>query len=245
MSIWQRFKRALRSIFGGWVSEMEDPSLILEQNIRDMRDKLPKMNENIAMLKANAKLLEKEKQKLEGEQAKLIANVKAAIGQNREDIAGEYALQLEQNKTKVGQVEQNLAQAREAAAKGEEAKVAFMKELDRKTKEALDAIEAAKRAKWQKEVADTMEQFTAGGVDHTHDEMVKRIERDGAMADAKLDMALSKGDKDKAKIEGDAEKIRAAELVKQFKVEMGVAGTSAPASTTSAGGTQEQVGVKN
>ncbi len=244
MSLWQRFKRALRSIFGGWVSEMEDPSLILEQNMRDMRDKVPKMNENIAMLKANAKLLEKEKQKLETEQAKLIANVKAAIGQNREDIAGEYALQLEHNKAKVVQVEQQLAQANAAAVKGEEAKVAFMKELDRKTKEALDAIEAAKRAKWQKEVADTMEQFTAGGVDHTHDEMVKRIERDGAVADAKLDMALSKGDKDKAKIEAEAEKMRAAELVKQFKIEMGATGSSAGTTATSES-TQNKEGLKN
>lgn len=244
MSLWQRFKRAMRAIFGGWVSEIEDPALILEQNIRDMRDKVPKMNENIAMLRANAKLMEKEKQKLETEQAKYIANIKAAIGQNREDIAGEYALQLEQNKTKVAQVEQQLVQANAAAAKGEEAKAAFMKELDRKTKEALDAIEVAKRAKWQKEVADTMEQFTAGGVDHTHDEMVKRIEKDGAMADAKLDMALSKGDKDKAKIEGDAEKIRAAELVKQFKIEMGA--TAGPASTgTATTGDQEKAAVKN
>jgi len=177
MSLWQRFKRALRSIFGGWVSELEDPALILEQNIRDMRDKVPKMNENIAMLRANAKLVDKEKQKLEGEQAKLIANVKAAIGQNREDIAAEYALQLEHNKAQVAKLEQQLAQANAAAEKGEQAKVAFMKELDRKTKEALDAIETAKRAKWQKEVADTMEQFTAGGVDHTHDEMVSALKK--------------------------------------------------------------------
>lgn len=237
MSLWQRFKRALRSIFGGWVSEMEDPALILEQNIGDMRDKIPKMNENIAMLRANAKMVEKEKAKLEGEQAKITANIKAAIGQSREDIAAEYALQLEHNKTQVAKLEQQLEQAKAAAEKGEEAKAAFMKELDRKTKEALDAIETAKRAKWQKEVADTMEQFTAGGVDHTHDEMVKRIEKDSAMSEARLDMAVSKGDKDKAKIEADAEKIRAAELVKQFKIEMGV--------TDSSGGSQEKTGVKN
>lgn len=243
MSLWQRFKRALRSIFGGWVSEMEDPALILEQNIRDMRDKIPKMNENIAMLRANAKMIEKEKAKLEGEQAKLTANIKAAIGQNREDIATEYALQLEHNKTQVAKLEGQLEQAKAAAEKGEEAKAAFMKELDRKTKEALDAIETAKRAKWQKEVADTMEQFTAGGVDHTHDEMVKRIERDSAMSEARLDMAVSKGDKDKAKIEADAEKIRAAELVKQFKIEMGVSGGTAQGE--SAGGTQEKTGLKN
>lgn len=226
MSIWQRFKRALRSIFGGMVSEMEDPSLILEQNIRDMRDKIPKMNENIAMLKANAKLIEREKAKLEAEQAKMTANIKAAINQSREDVAGQYALELEQNKTKVATLETQLSQAQSAAAKGEEAKVAFMKELDRKTKEALDAIETAKRAKWQKEVADTMEQFTAGGVDHTHDEMVKRIEKQSAMSEVKLDMAVSKGNNEKASIEADAEKIRAAELVKQFKIEMGVSGGS-------------------
>lgn len=243
MSLWQRFKRALRSIFGGWVSEMEDPALILEQNIRDMRDKIPKMNENIAMLRANAKMIEKEKAKLEGEQAKLTANIKAAIGQNREDIAAEYALQLEHNKTQVAKLESQLEQAKSAAEKGEEAKVAFMKELDRKTKEALDAIETAKRAKWQKEVADTMEQFTAGGVDHTHDEMVKRIEKDSAMSEARLDMAVSKGDKDKAKIEADAEKIRAAELVKQFKIEMGVSGGAAQ--SESAGGSQEKTGLKS
>lgn len=237
MSLWQRFKRALRSIFGGWVSEMEDPALILEQNIRDMRDKVPKMNENIAMLRANAKLIEKEKAKLEGEQAKLTANIKAAIGQSREDIAGEYALQLEHNKAQVAKLEGQLVQANAAAVKGEEAKAAFMKELDRKTKEALDAIETAKRAKWQKEVADTMEQFTAGGVDHTHDEMVKRIDKESAMSEARLDMAVNKGDKDKAKIEADAEKIRAAELVKQFKIEMGVTGGSE--------GTQEKTGVKS
>ena len=112
-----------------------------------------------------------------------------------------------------------------------------MKELDRKTKEALDAIETAKRAKWQKEVADTMEQFTAGGVDHTHDEMVKRIEKEGAMAEVKLDMAVNKGDKAKQAIEADAEKIRAAELVKQFKIEMGV--------SDSGGSTGQQTGVKN
>lgn len=205
---------------------MEDPSLILEQNIRDMRDKIPKMNENIAMLKANAKLIEREKAKLEAEQAKMTANIKAAINQSREDVAGQYALELEQNKTKVATLETQLSQAQSAAAKGEEAKVAFMKELDRKTKEALDAIETAKRAKWQKEVADTMEQFTAGGVDHTHDEMVKRIEKQSAMSEVKLDMAVSKGNNEKASIEADAEKIRAAELVKQFKIEMGVSGGS-------------------
>ena len=53
MSIWSRFTRFIRSIFGGAISALEDPRLILEQNIREMNDQVPKMNENIATVKAN------------------------------------------------------------------------------------------------------------------------------------------------------------------------------------------------
>ncbi|MCU0702193.1 MAG: PspA/IM30 family protein, partial [Myxococcaceae bacterium] len=51
--MWQRFKRAMRSFVGFFVSTIEDPELILEQNIRDLNDQVPKMNESIAMVRAN------------------------------------------------------------------------------------------------------------------------------------------------------------------------------------------------
>ena len=56
--MFDRFKRAMRSFFGFFVSSIEDPELILEQNIRDMNDQVPKMNESIAMVRANVTLLE-------------------------------------------------------------------------------------------------------------------------------------------------------------------------------------------
>ena len=37
--------------------------MILQQNIRDMNDQVPRMNESIAMVKANVTLLEKEEAK--------------------------------------------------------------------------------------------------------------------------------------------------------------------------------------
>ncbi|MYH07474.1 MAG: PspA/IM30 family protein, partial [Rhodothermaceae bacterium] len=66
MSLWTRFKRAIRSIFGGAISSMENPKLILEQNIRELNDQVPKMNENIATVKANVILLQKEAKRLLG-----------------------------------------------------------------------------------------------------------------------------------------------------------------------------------
>jgi len=58
--MWKRFVRAIKSLFGGVVSSMEDPKLILEQNIRELNDQVPRMNENIATVKANVMLLRKE-----------------------------------------------------------------------------------------------------------------------------------------------------------------------------------------
>ena len=70
--MWQRFKRAMRSFVGFFVSSIEDPELILEQNIRDMNDQVPKMNESIAMVRANQTLLEKENSKYKQELGDLI-----------------------------------------------------------------------------------------------------------------------------------------------------------------------------
>ena len=77
----------------------ENPEIILEQNIRDMNDQVPRMNESIAMVKANATLLQKEEARYKGELADLTAKVKAAIQAGRDDLAGSFAMQLEQVKT--------------------------------------------------------------------------------------------------------------------------------------------------
>lgn len=201
---------------------MEDPVLILEQNIRDMKDQVPEMNENIAMVKANVTLLEKELKKLKDEEVTLISNVKAAIQQGRDDIAAGYAATLEQVKTSKARASNQLEVAERAYEKAMNVRKAFMKEIDKKSKEAVLAIQEAKRAEWQKKVADTMEQFEVGGIDQTHDEMISKIDEEAAMSEARLDLALGKVDSDKIEIEEEAEKLRANELVKQFKIEMGM-----------------------
>ena len=102
-------------------------------------------------------------------------------------------------------------------------KKAFMREKDRKTQEAMNAIADYRRAQWQKKVADAMEQFEVAGISQTHDEMVRKIEEKTAVNEARMEMALGNVDQQKIKIEEEAEKMQAGELVKQFKIEMGLA----------------------
>jgi len=229
--MWQRLTRMVRSFFGFFISVAEDPELILQQNIRDMNDQVPRMNESIAMVKANVTLLEKEEAKYKTDVANLTAKIKAAIQANRDDLAGAFATQLEQLKGALARTQGQLTTARAAFDKAMAVKQAFMREKDRKTQEALNAIADYRRAQWQKKVADAMEQFEVAGISQTHDEMVRKIEEMTAVNEARMDMAMSNVDQQKVKIDDEAEKIQASELVKQFKIEMGLAAPEAAAST--------------
>lgn len=235
--MWDRFKRAMRSFAGFFVSSIEDPELILEQNIRDLNDQVPKMNESIAMVRANLTLLEKENAKYKQEVGELTAKVKAAIQGGRDDLAANYATRLQMEKSALSRNEAQLATAKAAYDKSLNVKKAFMREKDKKTAEAMAAIRDARRSKWQAKVADAMESFEVAGIDATHDEMLRKIEEQTAVNEARMSMALESVDHSAVKIEEEAEKLQANELVKQFKMEMGL---DSPAPVSDVGGAGEK-----
>ena len=220
--MWRRLSRAMRSFMGFFISVAENPELILEQNIRDMNDQVPRMNDSIAMVKANVTLLEKEEAKYKAEVDTLASKIKAAIQGGRDDLAGSFAVQLEQLRSALARTQGQLSTARAAFDKAMNVKQAFLREKERKTHEAMNAIRDYRRAQWQKKVADSLEQFEVAGISQTHDEMVRKIEEETAVNEARMDMALGNVDQQRFKIEEEAEKLRANELVKQFKAEMGL-----------------------
>ncbi len=236
----------VRSFVGFFISAGENPELILQQNIRDLNDQVPRMNESIAMVKANVTLLEKEESRYKDQGAELTAKVKAAISANRDDLAGSFAVQLEQVRGALARTQGQLTTARAAFDKAMAVKKAFMMEKERKTQEAFNAIRDYRRAQWQKKVADSMESFEVAGISATHDEMVRKIEEQTAVNEARMEMALGNVDQQKIKIEEEAEGLRANELVKQFKAEMGlIPPAPAPAQLPAApqktiGGTESQ-----
>ena len=240
--MFKRFSRAMRSFFGFFVSSIEDPELILEQNIRDLNDQVPRMNESIAMVRANVTLLEKENAKYKQEINQLTARVKAAIQAGRDDMAAQYASKLQMEKQALERNEAQLDTARQAYEKALVVKKAFMKEKDRKTQEAMNAIRDARRAQWQSKVADAMESFQVAGIDATHDEMLRKVQEKAAINEARMEMALDSVDRQSMAIEEDAEKLQAMELVKQMKMEMGL-DSPAPVSDVS-GGPEKTIGKK-
>src|SRR5213593_405603 len=112
--MWRRLVRVVRSFVGFFISVAENPEIILEQNIRDMNDQVPRMNESIAMVKANVTLLEREEAQYKTDLADLTAKVKAAIQAGRDDLAGSFAAQLEQVRSALARNQGQLTSGRAA-----------------------------------------------------------------------------------------------------------------------------------
>jgi len=217
-----RIKRIFRSFIGLFINIVEDPELILQQNIRDMQDKVPEMNTGISKARGGIIRLENEAAQYKQEVAKLTARVKACLQGGDETMAGQYAVQLKKTQEALDRNQQQL----EAAKHGYDAllklKERYMREMRLKTEEAQKAITDARSAKWKSELADVFESFEVAGVDQTHEDMMEKLKEKTAMAEGKLAMAAESIDMKGIEMEEKAQAIEGQELLKQFKLDMGM-----------------------
>jgi phage shock protein A len=233
--MWQRIKRIFRSIVGWFIELGEDPVLILKQNIRDLEDQVPALNENLAMIKAQVTLCEKELNKLTDQERELTAKTKAALAAGRRDVALNFVTTLDQVKRDKESQQRQLEHAKTGYEKATKAKRAFMLNKERKLQEAQKALSAKRQSEWNDKVANAMASFQVAGIDGTHSEMIDKIEREAAQSEAKLEMAMDNvSNNDSFDIEQDAKAIQANETLKQFELEMGMkADISAPPESSS------------
>src|SRR5258708_13343933 len=96
MGLWTRVKRSMRALFGGIVERTEELERIVQQTIRDMRDRIPDLNNSVAQVMATEKLLAKNKERLESQVFDLDSKIKASVKMGRDDIATAYIRQLSQ-----------------------------------------------------------------------------------------------------------------------------------------------------
>lgn len=209
--------RAVRGFFGAGVNAVENPRHVLKQNIRELQDQVPKMNESIAEMKANHKTLERSLNRARDTRDRAENRLKQALESDREDVARKYAKRLDSAENEISALEPKVERARKSLEKAKEVKAAFMREKERKVNEAKTALREHERAEVQSDIADAMEQFEVGGLDQTHDEMVRRLQQKTARAEARTEMALDSVDSEELLIEEKAEESRAEELVEQYK----------------------------
>ncbi len=232
MGLLSRIKRSVRALFGGIIESTENPELILQQTIRDMRDRVPELNNSVAQVMATEKLLAKNKERLETQVVDLDSRIKASVKLGRDDIATAYIGQLGQAQMDLQKTSQQLEHATLASAQALKARDNYVLQMQRRTAEAMQLINQSKQARLQEQLAATMESFQIGDDASTFNEMRDKIDRRAAAAEAKLQLGSASVDNQMQDIEREAMDMQLQDKLLAYKREMGLlpaaSGGSAP-----------------
>ena len=204
MGLWTRMKRSLRALFGGIIEKTEDPELILQQTIRDMRDRVPELNNSVAQVMATEKLLAKNKERLETQVVDLDSKIRASVKMDRDDIATAYIGQLQQAQIDLGKTCISNEHAQLASKQALKARDNYMLQMQRRTAEAMQLINQSKQAKLQEQLAQTMASFQIGDDAPTFNEMRDKIDRRAAAAEARMQLGSASVDTQMQDIEREA-----------------------------------------
>src|SRR6476620_11520942 len=234
MGLWTRISRSLRALFGGIVEATEDPELILQQTIRDMRDRIPDLNNSVAQVMATEKLLGKNKERLETQVVDLDSKIKASVKMGRDDIATAYIGQLQQAQVDLQRTVHQYEHSQLASKQALKARDNYMLQMQRRTAEAMQLINQSKQAKLQEQLAQTMASFQIGDDAQTFDEMRDKIDRRAAAAEARMQLGAASVDTQMQEIEREAIDMQLQDKLLAYKKDMGLLGTGTSAPTPQA-----------
>lgn len=222
MGLWSRFKRSMRALFGGVIERTEDPELVLQQTIRDMRDRVPELNNSVAQVMATEKLLARSRERLESQVVELDSKIKASIKMGRDDIATAYIGQLQQAQIDLTKTSQQLEHAGLASKQALKARDNYVLQMQQRSAEAMQLINQSKQARLQEQLAQTMETFQLGDDASTFAEMRDRIDRRAAAAEAKMQLGAASVDSQMQEIEREALDMQLQDKLLDYKREMGL-----------------------
>src|SRR6476660_8482138 len=224
MGLWTRLKRVFFASTGAALDKIENPELVLQQTIRDMRDRVPELNNSVAQVMATERLLSRNHENLEKQVVELDSKIKAAVKMNRDDIATAYIGQLQQAQSDPERTAAQREQAELASKQALKARDNYVLNMKKRTSEAMQLISAAKQAKLQEQLAQTMETFNIGDDASTFNEMREKIDRRVAAAEAKLQLGTSSVDNQMQDIEREAMDIQLQDKLLEYKQSMGLLG---------------------
>lgn len=224
MGLWQRITRIFRASTGAALDKMENPELVLQQTIRDMRDRVPELNNSVAQVMATERLLIKNKENLEKQVVELDSKIKASVKMGRDDIATAYIGQLQQAQVDLERTAVQHEHAELASKQALKARDNYVLNMKKRTAEAMQLISASKQAKLQEQLAQTMTTFDLGDDASTFNEMREKIDRRVAAAEAKLQLGSASVDTQMQDIEREAMDIQLQDKLLEYKQQMGLLG---------------------
>lgn len=223
--MFDRIARVFKSWIGYFISFAEDPEVMLQESIEEMRNTLPKLNQILVTTRATVIRLEQEKEELERKEKQLVASIRAALTEGSPEsrrIAEDDAATLQQVRQDLAATNDQLTAATNAFQNAEITVDDLKQKLRAKIDQSRKAIQESKKAAVMKQAASALAELDAYGVGATNDKYLEEIKQRSAEAKAAVEVATGGLDVERIKNERKARQLQAQSVLSEFEVEMGL-----------------------
>jgi len=245
--MFERLGRLFRAWMGFFISIGEDPEVMLQDAIEEMRITMPKLNSVLVATRATVIRLEEERDALKRQDKNLSGSIQAALREGTaaaRSVAEEDAIQLQQVRNDLASTEEQLT----SAMKAHESAQLSVDTLKQKLKEKIETIQRAlkerQKAVVMKSAVDAIVELQSYGVASTADKFLEQIKQEVAESKAAVEVATGSIDTKAIEHERTSRRVKAAGILQQFEVEMGLAKPVAAPESTSAPSVGGRVGEK-
>ena len=213
----------------------------------EMRMTMPKLNSVLVATRATVIRLEEERDALKRQDKNLSGAIQAALREGTaaaRSVAEEDAIQLQQVRMDLATTEEQLASAQKAHESSQMSVESLKQKLKEKIETSQRALKERQKALVMKKAVDAIVELQSYGVASTADKFLEQIKQEVAESKAAVEVATGSIDTKGIEHERTSRKIKAAGILQQFEVEMGLAKPVAAPESTSAPSVGGRVGEK-
>jgi phage shock protein A len=242
-----RLTRMLRAWAGFFISLGEDPEVMLQDAIEEMRITMPKLNSVLVATRATVIRLEEERNQLATQDRNLSGSIQAALRDGSaaaRSVAEEDAIQLQQVRNDLQSTTEQLKAAESAHENAKLSVDALKTRLKEKIETCQKALKERQKAAVLKSAADAIVELQSYGVAATADKFLDKIKQEVAESKAAVEIATGSLDTQSIERERTARKLKASSILQQFEAEMGISRPVAAPESASAPTVGSRVGEK-
>jgi phage shock protein A len=223
--MFSRLARLLKSWFGFFISYAEDPEVMLQESIEEMRNTMPKLNQVLVTTRATVIRLEQELAEAQRTEKSLIASIKAALTDGSAEartLAENDAATLQRVRMEVAATTEQLEASRQAFENAKLSVEDIKQKLKTKIEQARRAIAESKKAEVMRSAANALTELDTYGTAATADKYLEQIQQKVAESKAAVEVATGGLDTERIKLDRKARQIQAQSILNEFEVEMGL-----------------------
>jgi phage shock protein A len=210
---------------GFFISLGEDPEVMLEDAIEEMRITMPRLNTVLVATRATVIRLEEERNQLATQDRNLTGSIQAALRDGTpaaRSLAEEDALTLQQVRLDLQSTDEQLTAAK-SAHEGAKMSVDSLKaRLKAKIETIQKALKERQKSLVLKSAADAIVELQSYGVAATADKYLDKIKQEVAESKAAVEIATGSLDTQGIERERTSRRLKAAGILQQFEAEMGI-----------------------